>query len=1054
MSASLLSSSSLPRARALLLCVLGSACLVRTAAAFVPLTELRPDDLLRFERAVGSVTDLAFDVEADQFVHLEVRQGAADVAATLFDPTGSLLLEVDGASAGHVIETLSFTRSRPGRYVLRIRVKEAIGGGYFDVLLERPRPAADSDDEWLRCERSFVDLLRVTPFDAVKRKAGSDALRRLVEDWRALGDERWAALTQMMLGAVYFEGDSERGLEDCLEAADYAERSGDPTAEWAFTCTATHLSALGHLDEAIQVEAELFERTKEAGDRAGARYAALNLGLRLLIAGRMSEAAVHLAEAVQDAEAVGDLTVQAYGRAHLGRLHHDRGEYQQALDQYTRSLAIAHPHPSSRPGHRAALASVQLAVGDLDAALTTAQLAVTEARQVSNDRFESLGVLTLGRVRVERGEIDEAIALLTYNVALCRRKNMVLSEVEGLVELGRAEAAAGRRSVARRHQGEALATSRAHGYLVGEALAQAALCALDDAEGFSGEACAASLATAQRIGYGPVALLSRYYLARAARRDGEFEVARTLLEEALKVVDAQRLELRRSDLRQAFSATVDDIEDEYIDLLVDLASAEPAGGWDVRAFEASERSRGRSLRDELAESRLGIRQGADAALLQEEDALRDRLRAALARQLRGEGSAAAARDLELAIAALQDSLADVAARIRRASPRYASLSQPEPPSLEAIRAALLADDTVLLYFKLGERRSFLWVVTRTTLERHLLPSRRAIERAARPVVAALSSQSAPTSRGLEALGRMLIGPAAARLDAARVAVVADGVLHYVPFAALAGPLAREPLLKRSQVVHLPSAAAGVLLAAVPERAESAAVAVFADPVFRADDERVRSGPPPARPRARMASLPRELTRGRAGLERLPFTRREARAIEALAGSSGRLALDFEASRAAALHERMSSYRIVHFATHGLLNAARPELSGIVLSMVDRDGSPQNGFLTSLDTFNLRLDADLVVLSGCRTALGKDVRSEGLVGLTRGFMYAGARGVLASLWSVDDAATAELMRVFYAGLLGSRRLAPAAALREAQLHVRSDRRWRAPYYWAAFQLQGT
>ena len=235
------------------------------------------------------------------------------------------------------------------------------------------------------------------------------------------------------------------------------------------------------------MDAELFERMKEAGDREGRVRAQMNLGLRLLNTGRMAEAAAHLAEAVQDAEAAGDQIVQAFGRAHLGRLHRDRGEYQQALDQYTRSLAIPHPHTASRAGFRAALASVQLAVGDLDAALESAQLAVTEARQVSNDKFESVAVSTLGRVRVERGEIDEAIALLTYNVALCRRKNMVLSEVEGLVALGRAEAAAGRRSVARRHQREALAVSRAHRYVVGEALTLAALCALDDTEGVSGD---------------------------------------------------------------------------------------------------------------------------------------------------------------------------------------------------------------------------------------------------------------------------------------------------------------------------------------------------------------------------------------------------------------------------------------------------------------------------------------------------------------------------------------------------------------------------------------
>lgn len=164
------------------------------------------------------------------------------------------------------------------------------------------------------------------------------------------------------------------------------------------------------------------------------------------------------------------------------------------------------------------------------------------------------------------------------------------------------------------------------------------------------------------------------------------------------------------------------------------------------------------------------------------------------------------------------------------------------------------------------------------------------------------------------------------------------------------------------------------------------------------------------------------------------------------------ALDFNASRAAATSPDLARYSIVHFATHGLINNLHPELSGVVLSLVDDQGRPQDGFLRLYDIYNLRLSADLVVLSACRTALGKQVRGEGIVGLTRGFMYAGAPRVVASLWRVDDRATAELMGRFYEAKLG-RGLRAAAALREAQVKMMSQKRWQAPYYWAAFLLQG-
>jgi CHAT domain-containing protein len=190
------------------------------------------------------------------------------------------------------------------------------------------------------------------------------------------------------------------------------------------------------------------------------------------------------------------------------------------------------------------------------------------------------------------------------------------------------------------------------------------------------------------------------------------------------------------------------------------------------------------------------------------------------------------------------------------------------------------------------------------------------------------------------------------------------------------------------------------------------------------------------------------------LARLPFTRREAESIHVLVPESERrVALGFEASRALAVSPELGQYRYIHFATHGLLNNTHPELSGLAFSLFDERGETQNGFLRGMDVYNLRLPAELVVLSGCRTALGKEVSGEGLVGLTRGFMYAGAKRVLAGLWRVNDAATAELMRRFYQEMLGVKRLAPAAALRAAQVSMWREPRWRSPFYWAAFALQG-
>jgi CHAT domain-containing protein len=284
-------------------------------------------------------------------------------------------------------------------------------------------------------------------------------------------------------------------------------------------------------------------------------------------------------------------------------------------------------------------------------------------------------------------------------------------------------------------------------------------------------------------------------------------------------------------------------------------------------------------------------------------------------------------------------------------------------------------------------------------------------------------------------------------------------------------------------VTLPSASTlGVLRRELEGRTLAPkSVAVLADPVFDRRDKRFKTSfvasptasfgasfaraltNPGAETDARGAEMETESDMVRSArdigvdgfsLARLPFTRKEAQAILDLVPRSERLAaLDFAASQVTVFKPELAQYRYVHIATHGLLNSLRPELSGIVLSLVNERGADQDGFLRAHEVFDLRLPAEMVVLSGCQTGLGREIKGEGLVGLTRGFMYAGASRVMVSLWEVNDQATSRLMSRLYKGLLGKRRLSPAAALREAQISFLRDKRWSSPYFWAAFTLQG-
>lgn len=334
------------------------------------------------------------------------------------------------------------------------------------------------------------------------------------------------------------------------------------------------------------------------------------------------------------------------------------------------------------------------------------------------------------------------------------------------------------------------------------------------------------------------------------------------------------------------------------------------------------------------------------------------------------------------------------------------------------------------------------MIGRGALSSRVLPGRAEIEERARKVHALLAKSHLRGVRrqsdlAASALSEVLLDPIAGLLGTERLLIVADGALQSMPFAAL--PRGGRLLLEDHDIVHLPSVS---VLAALRRELTgrprpSKLLAVLADPVFS-------SNPAPA-PAGQL---------GERSLAPLPHTRREAEDIlRWVPEEEGLRALAFDASRETVLHGGLNRYRILHFATHAVIDPKNPELSGLALSSVDEQGRPQDSILRVREIRGLHLPADLVVLSACRTALGREVRGEGLTSLAQGFLDAGAARVVVTLWDVGDASAAELMSRFYAGLLGQG-LEPARALRRAQLSMLRDPRWRAPHNWAAFTLQGS
>ena len=552
-------------------------------------------------------------------------------------------------------------------------------------------------------------------------------------------------------------------------------------------------------------------------------------------------------------------------------------------------------------------------------------------------------------------------------------------------------------------------------------------------------------------------------MASLQRSQGELTEALVNMEKAINLTEELRSLAPPGELRQTFFSTVQDRYQLYIELLMELHQQNPQKGYDALAFHASERSRARSLLELLAEAGANIREGVDPQLLQQEQSLIQQFNAIEHQRhelTRGQFTTAQIDALTTQSQSLINQLNQLQTQIRVVSPNYANLQYPQPLNLEQVQQQVLDDDTLLLQYYLGEERSFLWAVTKDSITSYILPNSTEIEAVATPYREAINR--ATVAQGL-ALSEILIAPVVNQLNNQRLLIVADGILQFIPFAALPIPSQPDtPLLVEHEIV---TASSATLIANQREQlanrpTAAKAVAVIADPIFESNDPRLNSqisseNNPPSLDNLALARATRSLGLGDTApqLNRLEYSRLEAQNIAELFPENERIkALDFEASRYLATHPNLSQYQIIHFATHGLIHPVNPELSGLVLSLFNPQGESDNGFLRLNDIFNLNLPAELVVLSACQTGLGREVRGEGLVGLTRGFMYAGARRVVVSLWNVNDLATSQLMTRFYQQMLNENQ-PPIIALRQAQLEMWNSGQWQSPYYWGAFTIQG-
>lgn len=1006
-----------------------------------------------------------FTMAEGAYLHLEVEERGVDLKVTLRGPDDSLLVAVDDHHGGPV-EPVFWIAEVTGAYRVDI---EAISGesGDYETRIVELRPSTGSDPTRARAELLYSE--RAAGFGGAATEAARrrglvrcEEARTLFEE---LGDAPMVAHAWNCSGRLHdalSEGRSAlehyrralelfRSLEDRRSAGMALHNLGDAYTD------------LGSLERAEASYREALALRRATGDRLGEGYTLNGLAGVAYFHGDPRQAIRYFEQALDRIETGEEL--EAKVRNNLGVVHLHLEEPRRALAYLTRALELRREEPGwdgESPGEAAAYNNLGLAyrlLGDLDAAREHFKHALHRYRAAGNRRQEATAAGNLAEILSSSPEPREALRHASRALALSREVEDPAGEARALGILGMVQLQLGEESEALDIHLSALEIARGLRRPLQEVEARRKLGATyarlgDLAEGFS--QVNRALAILRNLGETAGTYPILFEVAELERRLGRPRAALRSMEEGLELLESLRGRVARQELRASLGARHHSSYEAYIDLLMELHRREPGLGFAAEALAASERARARGLLDLLTEAGAEVRKGAQREWLLRERQLRQRLndselhrRRLLAEGDAGHRLASTARE----IAGLVRELQEVEARIRLENPRHAALTQPKPLSVRQIQE-LLDPGTVLLEYSLGETRSVVWAVSTNSLESRELPPRAEVEALARRVFE-LASRPSPGPLGIQLeletarLSQMLLAPVGELLTRQRLWVVSDGALRYIPFALLPEPTAdgggKNLLANRRSILHLPSAS---VLAEQQHRVSRralapAGLAVLADPVFELNDPRLRQ--------VQSSGAARETGANR--FRRLPFSRQEAKAIAAFVSpAESFLALDFEASRETLMAPALSNYRILHIATHGILNSHHPELSGLVLSRFDAEGQPRDGFVRAHEIYNLDLPAELVVLSACRTALGKEIRGEGLVGLTHAFLYAGAARVLVSLWDVHDEATAKLMEHFYRGLLQSG-LPPEVALREAQIAVRREPRWRPPYFWAGFILQG-
>ncbi|MBX7173018.1 MAG: CHAT domain-containing protein [Pyrinomonadaceae bacterium] len=909
-------------------------------------------------------------------------------------------------------------------------------------------------------------------------KSKLEYLKKAAPLYQQIGNSKAFALMLNNICAFQEQtGNTTDLLPFCLKSVETYREINDKYGEAvALSNLGSAYNAIGQYNKAFESLELSLKIKRELKDRSGE---IVTLSTIANLYGRIGEprkgvsyskAALEIAEQINDPQ-----------RKSLALINHAAGlvtigEYQKGLDYFQQGLSIARERADKRSEGAALnnLAGIYSVLGENEKAIEYYQRASVLFQELGMTQAEATALSSIGNRYEILGDYEKASEYSQKALEISRRIKDKKGQAQRLVNLGLVNALSGKFEEAIKLGTEGLllaqessdkpTLSRTAGNL-----AYIYYIAKNDLKAVENFETAVKLLRETEDIHELVVNLYRY--ARLDHYFGRRESAISKMKEVIEITESLRNSFVSQGLRSDYLSQKKHFYDFYIELLFELNREKPKQGFDEAALRISESARARSLLDSLGNLQKDIKGNAPPELLDEISALRQTINFKDSQKLKAvqknENSKAAELDKEITV--LLNRYDELQTKLRQSNPQFASLNNPQPLSLSEIQKQVLDDETVLLEYSIGEKRSFLFFVTNRTLEIFELPRSEMIEKQVRQTLENLKTRGQQIDnetvpqrnerlknadlefqKNIEETSKILLSPIADKILNKRLLIVGSGVLQYLPFSTLKNKT--RYLIETNEIVNLPSASILPLLRKTKNNSVSQQkeIAILADPIFSNTDSRFKTLAESNKPKTDDKIIPSVL---RSDFSRLRFSRVEAENISSLAADDKKhIALDFAANLESVNSEAVRNSRIVHFATHGIVNSKLPELSSIVLSLFDENGKSREGLLRLNDVYNLQLSADLVVMSACETALGKEINGEGIVGLTRGFMFAGAKSVMASLWKVDDRATADLMGSFYQKML-KEGLSPAAALRASQIAMIRQKASANPYYWAAFTIQG-